>query len=292
MEKKGGGKRSGEERYPARKSFRSLQDSYLDHNLDSKVEKLAAYLVPGASPVETQPGQAVYARIIEQLNEENRSLQLKLKLAEVETNRQEGANKSAAPAPDNERSEISPAAATQSTTAVEQPDFSDPLPELSDHPLLAPEPGEVWLEEIIRLFAEWSLPEQVLGEKRQSDEEFHDFISYTVFQEWLEHHPALLLVTDLSGNLLALSGPYRRLLSETMLTQLQDSPLAVVFDETAVMLFLHSPTDRSFPLVIDRMLLREVYVTRFSLILQSEPVGYLFQLNTLVTNPTLTSEAE
>ncbi len=256
---------SGKERYPARRHFRFLQDLFLNPDQDSELVAAARGLKP---PVSTEPvlqNQAVFAAIIEKLNEENRDLQLKLELADAATASE--ADNGADRETDSD---------TESVTITEKPDLPANETEL---PQLEPEQGELWQQEISRQYEEWSLPEQVLGGDRSLTANFREFTSYEAFTEWLAQEQKLLLVTDLEGALLAFSSSYRQALSDSLIGELRYRPLTELFDETAVMLFLNSPTDRSFPVVIDRVLLREMIVTRFTIAFHQEPLGYLFQLN-------------
>ena len=256
----------GKERYPARRHFRFLQDLFLNPDQDSELVQAARGLKPSVSMEPALQNQAVYAAIIEKLNEENRDLQLKLKLADA-TVTASAAHNGADPETDSvERS-------VPATTEISLPATRATLPQL------APEQGELWQQEINRQYEEWSLPEQVLGGNRPLSAKFREFTSYEVFTEWLALEQDLLLVTDLAGELLAFSGSYRMALSNALSGELRHRALAEVFEETAVMLFLNSPADRSFPVVIDRVLLKETVVTRFTIAFHQEPVGYLFQMN-------------
>ena len=266
QEGKAGEPSPGKELYPARRHFRFLQDLFLNPDQDSELVEAARGLKPNISIEPALQNQAVYAAIIEKLNEENRDLQLKLELAD--------ATVTASVVNNGSDPETNPAEPSVPVTADNNlADTNTTLPQL------IPEQGELWQQEISRQFEEWSLPEQVLGGNRPLSAKFREFTSYEVFTEWLTQEQELLLVTDLAGELLAFSGSYKKALSRALGGELRHRALAEVFDETAVMLFLNSPTDRSFPVVIDRVLLKETIVTRFTIAFHQEPVGYLFQMN-------------
>lgn len=268
MELKG---RSGEpspvrERYPARRHFRFLQNLFLNPDQNSELVQAARGLNRSVSIEPALQNQAVYAAIIEKLNVENRDLQLKLELAGATVNsvvRDNGADREA----DIEERPVSDTIESDLNLAQGK------LPQLE------PEQGELWQKEISRQYEEWSLPEQVLGENQPLSTRFREFTSYEIFTEWLAQEQELLLVTDLAGELLAFSAVYQQALREALSGELRHRALDEVFDEAAVMLFLNSPTDRSFPVVIDRVLLKETVVTRFTIVFHQEPVGYLFQMN-------------
>jgi len=224
------------------------------------------------------PDRTFYAEIIEKLNQENRSLQLQLELAQAESESQVRTGTTGNPAEAAQPGEDRRTTVRQSPAPAVPPpavdtDISNPAPAE-----IPPDQGEQLLSEIASQFEEWSLPEQVLGETRTTAAEFRDFTGYAAFREWFDQQSQLLLITDPEGELLGFSGAYRQAVGDAVADGLTGTQLATLFDETAVMLFLYSPADRSFPLVVDRALLREVKVTRQTLMIKEEPVGYIFRL--------------